>query len=146
MTTRSMFPWLAALALVGCGDDGAPPEEPPPPDVQAFMTGYFATFDRYVLDDIMALYSPGVHAEISGLGELDGAAEVRDTWLVPFTSAFPDYTHDVDTLTVEGQTATADFVDWNCDIRRSRTRSSARRRWCLCQERSSGREYRWRRA
>jgi predicted ester cyclase len=84
--------------------------EPTQPDVNAVMTSYFETFDRRVIEDIVPLYTADVHADISGLGMLDGIDEVRDDWLVPFTSAFPDYTHTVNSITVEGQRATADFV------------------------------------
>jgi predicted ester cyclase len=105
----------AALAVLcaasGCGDDASdPPPGDEPPTVEEFMTGYFETFDSYATGDILALYREDVSAEISGLGQLEGKAEVRDKWLTPFTTAFPDYTHTVNELTVEGNVATADFV------------------------------------
>jgi predicted ester cyclase len=97
------------LTLVACGgsDETAPlPEN----EVEAFMTRYFQVFDSYVTDDILALYAEDVSAEITGLGTLSGRDAVRDEWLLPFTSAFPDYTHEVNAVAVEGERATADFV------------------------------------
>jgi predicted ester cyclase len=58
----------------------------------------------------MALFAADVTVQISGIGMLQGADAVRDEWLVPFTSAFPDYTHTVNQITVDGTRATADFV------------------------------------
>jgi len=105
----------AALAILcaasGCGDDASdPPPNDEPPTVEEFMTGYFETFDSYVTADILALYRDDVTANITGIGPLEGKAEVRDQWLTPFTTAFPDYTHTVNELTVDGNVATADFV------------------------------------
>ncbi|HZO11656.1 MAG TPA: nuclear transport factor 2 family protein [Polyangiaceae bacterium] len=100
-----------AACLLACGDDGEETEAPPPPpDVKAFMENYFVVFDSYDKNAIVALYDPAVTADISGLGMLSGFEEVRAEWLDPFTSAFPDYTHTVNSITVEGQHATADFV------------------------------------
>lgn len=97
------------LFCAACGgDDESPPTEGS--DVSSFMADYFVVFDRHDQDDILALYAPEVTAQITGLGNLDGIDEVRDQWLVPFTSAFPDYTHTVDQLDVDGQRATAAFV------------------------------------
>src|SRR5687768_5100516 len=93
---------LVASILGACGGDE---EEAPPPqgpnEVEVFMTAYFDTFDTYDMPAIEALFAPDVQADISGLGELDGFAAVRDEWLVPFTSAFPDYQHTVDAMTVD---------------------------------------------
>jgi predicted ester cyclase len=100
---------LVAALCVGCGsDDGG--GEPTGSDPQAFMGHYFEVFDAKVTDDILGLYSPEVTAEISGLGVLEGRDALRDAWLVPFTTAFPDYTHTVQSLELDADRVHAEFV------------------------------------
>ena len=102
---------LAVLVLgQGCGGSDDGDEGSSKPDTKAFMTSYFDTFDAKVTDDILALYSETVTADITALGKLEGRNAVRDTWLTPFTTAFPDYVHTVNTITVTDGRADVDFV------------------------------------
>lgn len=103
---------LAVFMLCNaCGSSEEPAPEPTEEEnTEAFMTAYFEVFDSYDQGAIMALYAPDVTAQITGVGMLEGADAVRDQWLVPFTSAFPDYSHTVNEMTVEGTRATVDFV------------------------------------
>jgi predicted ester cyclase len=108
MKTASVM--LLILGIAACGGDDESTAPLPGTDVQAFMTRYFQVFDQRVQADIVALFAADVQADISGLGALDGLVAVRDEWLLPFTNAFPDYTHTVDQMNVSGQRAVADFV------------------------------------
>ena len=113
ISRRRLGVTLALFMLCNaCGSSNEPVPDPTieGTDVQAFMENYFVVFDRRVTNDIMALFASDVTAQISGIGMLQGADAVRDQWLVPFTSAFPDYSHDVNGITVDGTRATADFV------------------------------------
>ena len=105
---------VLVAVVVLCSACGSSEEPVPAPteeeQVEAFMVNYFEVFDSYDMEAIMALYAADVSAQITALGTLEGAEAVRDQWLVPFTSAFPDYSHTVNETTVEGARATVDFV------------------------------------
>lgn len=107
----SRLPLVLAFGLSTLACSGEDPEsEPAKPVAQAFMERYFEVFDDKLEAEILDLYAPDVTAEISGLGTLSGRDAVRDGWLVPFRSAFPDYVHTLASLETSGQTVVAEFT------------------------------------